>query len=94
MYSLLSDIVKVLPFFCVAIFISLGVYFIIYKFLKDKREAPTKKQIFFEYVLTGWLIMFLIVTQFLTFFGFGGMNVGVTNFVPLFCVVSSLASAE
>lgn len=60
-------VLDLLPIFPIAGIITGIMYFIIYKILGKKREKISKGRMLVEYLLTGWVIMFLYVTQIMSF---------------------------
>ena len=73
-------ILSLLPVFPFAILITGILYAIIYNLLKSKREKPSKGIMLAEYVLLGWVVMFIYVTQIMSFGN--GLGDG-ANFIPL-----------
>ena len=73
-------ITSILPIMPVAILITAVVYACIYMLLKKKRPKPSKAGMLAEFVLLGWLVMFIYVTQVMSF----GNGLGDRmNLVPL-----------
>ena len=73
-------ITSILPIMPVAILITAVVYACIYMLLKKKRPKPSKAGVLAEFVLLGWLVMFIYVTQVMSF----GNGLGDRmNLVPL-----------
>lgn len=63
----MSYILSVLPVIPIAILVTAAVYAGIYNLLKKKREKPTKRTMLAEFVLVGWVVMFIYVTQVMSF---------------------------
>lgn len=60
-------ILSVLPVIPIALLVSVAIYVVIYNVLKKKREKPDKAHVFVEIMLIGWGIMFIYVTQLMSF---------------------------
>ena len=60
-------ILSVLPAVPVALLVTLVVYVCLYNILKKKREKPGKGTMLAEFVLIGWVVMFVYVTQIMSF---------------------------
>lgn len=60
-------ILDLLPIIPIAGIITGIIYFIVYKILSKKRERISKGRMFLEYLLIGWILMFLYVTQIMNF---------------------------
>jgi glycopeptide antibiotics resistance protein len=76
----MSYILSVLPVIPIAALIAAAIYAGIYNLLKKKREKPDKKTMFAEFVLVGWVVMFVYVTQIMSFGNGMGDRM---NIVPL-----------
>ena len=73
-------ILSILPVVPIAIVITVAVYTGIYNLLKKKREKPSKRTMLAEFVLVGWVVMFIYVTQVMSFGNGMGERM---NLVPL-----------
>lgn len=71
------DLLSIIP---VIIIISGIIYFAVYKINCKKRTKPTKNKMFAELLLIGWIVMFLYITQIMSF---GNSFGAVINFEPL-----------
>ncbi len=63
----MNYILSILPVIPIAAAVSIILYACIYNILKKKREKPTKRTMFAEFVLVGWVVMFIYVTQIMSF---------------------------
>ena len=63
----MNYIMEVMPIFPIVFAITLIIYFIICKLIKNKRKKPSKYKSVAEFTLVGWSVMFLYVTQIMTF---------------------------
>lgn len=71
----MNYIISILPVFPIAALVAAVIYCAIYFIFKGKREKPSFGRILAEYVLVGWVVMFVYVTQIM---GFGnGMGDGI-----------------
>lgn len=60
-------ILKVLPVLPAAAAAAAGIYGLIYRSRKGKRAKPSGGRVAAEYLLTGWFVMFIFVTQIMPF---------------------------
>ncbi len=75
----MNYVTMLMPIIPLIMIISGVLYFSIYKVVRKKRNKPTKVIMLAEYVLVGWVVMFLYVTQFMSF----GNNFGeIINLLP------------
>ncbi len=80
----MSYILELLPIMPFAVLMTAIIYGIFLKKTKDRRGKLSKGTMFAEYLFTGWLLMFLYVTQLKSF----GNGLGQTiNLIPFksFC---------
>ncbi len=63
----MNYILSLLPVIPIALVVTAAVYIGIYFLLKKKREKPAKRTILAEFVLVGWVVMFIYVTQVMSF---------------------------
>ena len=63
----MNYILSVLPVVPIAALITALVYAVLYQLLKKKREKPGKGTMLAEFVLIGWVVMFIYVTQVMSF---------------------------
>ncbi len=80
----LFHVIRILP---VCLGISSLLYAAIYWFFKNKRSRPTLSRIVCEYVLTGWLVMFLYITQVMSFGNGMGERLNLTPLKPVYLAI-------
>lgn len=63
----MRDILKILPILPLAALVAAGIYALVCRFRKGGFSKLTKRQMIVEYLLTGWFVMFIYVTQMMPF---------------------------
>ena len=63
----MRDILKIVPVLPLAALVAAGIYALVCRFRKGGFSKLTKRQMIVEYLLTGWFVMFIYVTQIMPF---------------------------
>ncbi len=80
----MNDFIKMFYFLLVAAVVAAVIYMVIYFISKSKRSKPTRSRMLAEYLFIGWCVMFLYITQIMSFGNGMGELINLTPLHPFY----------